>query len=187
MSAEGLRSAVLDKARREAGQLLAQARAAAEQEGRQAEEQSRREAAAILEQARLEAAREREQALAALQREQRLQTLAAKNQLLEQAFARAAEGFRSLPAERLRELYRAELASIDLQDASLRVPPGTKAEFETLLGGRRARVEEDPALEAGYIVVRSDFRLDRSLAARLAEIRAEMRLKIAQLLFDSEA
>jgi vacuolar-type H+-ATPase subunit E/Vma4 len=185
MSAEGLKSAVLDKARREAGQVLAQARASSEQGDRQAEEQSRREAAAILEQARLEASREREQALAALQREQRLQTLAAKNRLLEQAFAGAVEGFRGLPAQRLRELYREELASLDLRDAGLRVPPGAKPEFEALLEGR-ARVEEDPAVEAGYIVVRSDFRLDRSLAARLAEIRAQMRPKIAQLLFESE-
>ncbi len=185
MSAEGLKNAVLEKARSEAGRLVAQARAAVEQEARQAEERTRRAAAAILEQARLEASREREQTLAALEREQRLQTLAAKNRLLEQAFARAAEGFRGLPRERLRELYRAELAAIQLQDASLRVPRGAKAEFEALLGGR-ARVEEDPALEAGYIVVRSDFRLDRSLAARLEEIRAEMRPKIAALLFEAE-
>jgi vacuolar-type H+-ATPase subunit E/Vma4 len=120
-----------------------------------------------------------------LEREQRLEMLAAKNRLLEQAFAGAAEGFRGLPAERLRELYREELASTDLRDAGLRVPPGAKPEFEALLEGR-ARVEEDPALDAGYIVVRSDFRLDRSLAARLAEIRAEMRSKIAQLLFEAE-
>lgn len=185
MSAEGLKNAVLEKARREADQLVAQARAAADREARQAEEQSRRAAASILEQARLEASREREQALAAMEREQRLETLAAKNRLLEQAFARAAEGFRGLPRERLRELYRAELTAIDLQEASLRVPGGAKAEFETLLAGR-ARVEEDPSLEAGYIVVRSDFRLDRSLAARIADIRAEMRPKIAQLLFEAQ-
>ncbi len=185
MSAEGLKNAVLEKARREAGRLVAEAEAAAQQEARQAEEQARRSAAEIQEQARWQAAREREQALAALEREQRLQTLAAKNQLLEQAFAGAADAFRGLPRERLAELYRAELTAIDLQGASLRVPPGAKAEFEALLDGR-ARIEEDPALEAGYIVARSDFRLDRSLAARLADIRAEMRPKIAALLFEAE-
>lgn len=185
MSAEGLRNAVLDTARGEAGRLVAQARAAAEQQGRQAEGQAQRAAGAILEQARLQAAREREQALAALERERHLETLAAKNQLLEQAFARAAEGFRTLPRERLRELYRAELAATDLQGASLRVPRGAKAEFETLVGGR-ARVEEDSVLEAGYIVVRSDFRLDRSLAARLEEIRTELRPRVAGLLFEAE-
>ena len=185
MSAEGLKSAVLEKARREAGQLVQQARAAAQQEAGQAEEQARRTAAAILEQARLQASLEREQALAALEREQRLETLAAKNQLLEQAFARAAKGFLNLPRERLAELYRAELAAVDLQDASLRVPRGTRAEFESLLAGQ-AQVQEDPALQAGYVVVRSDFRLDRSLEARLADIRAEMRPKIGQLLFGAE-
>jgi V/A-type H+-transporting ATPase subunit E len=185
MSSEGLKNAVLEKARLEAGRLVEEARAASEEASRQAEEQSRRAAAAILEQARLEAAREREQALAAQEREQRLQILEAKNRLLEQAFARAAEGFRGLPRERLAELYRAELSASDLKDASLRVPRGARAEFEALLGGR-ARVEEDPALDAGYIVVRRDFRLDRSLAARLAEIRSELRPRIAQLLFEAE-
>jgi V/A-type H+-transporting ATPase subunit E len=184
MSAEGLKNAVLQTARREAERLVAQAQAAAEKEDRQAAEQARRAAGAVLEQARLEAAREREQALAALEREQRLERLEAKNRLLEQAFARAAEGFRALPRERLRELYRAELAGIDLQGASLRVPRGAKAEFEPLVGGRAA-VEEDAALDAGYIVERNDFRLDRSLAARLADIRAEMRPKIAELLFEA--
>jgi V/A-type H+-transporting ATPase subunit E len=185
MSAEGLKNAVLETARREAERLVEQARAAAEQEGREAAEQAQRSTVEILEQARLQAAREREQALAALEREQRLEILAAKNRLLEQAFARAAEGFRALPKDKLRELYRAELAAIDLEDASLRVPRGSKAEFESLVGGR-ARIEEDPELEAGYIVVGHDFRLDRSLAARLAEIRAEMRPKIAALLFEAE-
>jgi len=185
MSAEGLKNAVLEKVRREAGRLVEQAQAAADQEGRQAEEQAQRAAAAILEQARLQAARDREQALAALEREQRLETLSAKNHLLEQAFAKAAEGFRTLPRERLRELYSAELKATDLQEATLRVPRGAKAEFEALVGGR-ARVEEDPALDAGYIVARSDFRLDRSLAARLAEIRAELRPQIAAVLFEAQ-
>jgi vacuolar-type H+-ATPase subunit E/Vma4 len=184
MSAEGLKNVVLETVRLEAGRLVEQARAAAEQEGREAAEQTQRKTAAILEQARLQASQEREQELAALEREQRLETLAAKNRLMEQAFARAAEGFRALPKDKLRELYRAELAAIDLEDASLRVPRGSTAEFETLVGGR-ARIEEDPELEAGYIVVRSDFRLDLSLAARLAEIRAEMRPRIAALLFEA--
>ncbi len=184
MSAEGLKNAVLERARREAGQLVAQAQAAAQEAGRQAEAQSQRSAAAVLEQARLQASREREQALAAQEREQRLELLGAKNRLLEQAFLRAAEGFRGLPREQLARLYRAELAAVDLREASLRVPHGARAEFEALLDGR-ARVEEDPALQAGYIVVRRDFRLDRSLAARIADIRAEMRPKIAQLLFEA--
>jgi vacuolar-type H+-ATPase subunit E/Vma4 len=185
MSAEGLKNAVLEATRREAGQIVAQARAVAQQDGKQAAEQVERGSADTLEQARLQAAREREQALAALEREQRLETLAAKNTLLERAFARAAEGFRALPLDRLRALYRGELAAIDLEGASLRVPRGAKAEFEALVAGR-AKVEEDPALPAGYIVQRSDFRLDMSLAARLEGIRAELRPRIAELLFGAE-
>jgi vacuolar-type H+-ATPase subunit E/Vma4 len=182
MSAEGLKTAVLESTRREAGQIVAQARAAAEQEGKQAAEQVRRGAADTLEKARNRAAVEREQALAALEREQRLEVLAAKNRLLDWAFAKAAEDFRALPVERLRELYRRELAEIELREASLRVPRGVKAEFEAVVGGR-ARVEEDPAVQAGYIVLRADFRLDRSLAARLEEIRTELRPRAAELLF----
>jgi V/A-type H+-transporting ATPase subunit E len=185
MSAEGLKNAVLEAARREAGQILAQARVAAEQQSKQAAEMAARAAAEAVEQARLQAAREREQELAALEREQRLEILAAKNNLLEQAFAKAAESFRALPPDRLRTLYRGELAAIDLEGASLRVPRGLKAEFEALVAGR-ARVEEDPELQAGYIVQRSDFRLDRSLAARLEEIRTELRTRVAELLFGAE-
>jgi vacuolar-type H+-ATPase subunit E/Vma4 len=182
MSAEGLKKAVLESTRREAGQIVAQARAAAEQEDKQAAEQVQRGASDTLEKARNQAAGEREQALAALEREQRLEVLAAKNSLLDRAFAKAAESFRALPMDRLRELYRSELAAIDLREASLRVPRGAKAEFEALAGGR-ARVEEDHALPAGYIVLGSNFRLDMSLAARLEQIRAEQRSRVAELLF----
>ena len=185
MSAEGLKNAVLEAARREAGQILAQARVAADQQSKQATEMAGRAAAEAVEQARLQAAQEREQELAALEREQRLETLAAKNNLLERAFAKAADSFRALPPDRLRALYLGELAAIDLEGASLRVPRGLKAEFEALAAGR-ARVEEDPALQAGYIVQRSDFRLDRSLAARLEEIRTELRTRVAELLFGAE-
>jgi vacuolar-type H+-ATPase subunit E/Vma4 len=182
MSAEGLKKAVLDSARREAGELVAQARAAAEQDGKQAAEQAKRVAADTLEKARGQAAREREQALAALEREQRQEVLAAKNGLLDRAFAKAAADFRALPMEHLREIYRRELAGIDLQGAALRVPRGAKADFEALVGGK-ARVEEDPAVQAGYVVQSADFRLDRSLDARLEDIRAELRPGVAELLF----
>lgn len=185
MSAEGLKNAVLEAARREAGQILAQARVAADQQSKQGMELAGRAAAEALEQARLQAAREREQELAALEREQRLAVLSAKNNLLEQAFAKAAESFRALPLERLSALYRGELAAIDLEGASLQVPRGQKAQFEALVA-RRAKVEEDPALQAGYIVQRSDYRLDRSLAARLEEIRTELRTRVAELLFGAE-
>lgn len=182
MSAEGLKKAVLDAARGEAERLIAQARAAAQSAHKQATEQAERAAAARLEQARQQAAQEHLQALAVRERENRLETLAAKNRLLEQAFARAADAFRALPLEGLKELYRRELAAIDLQEAVLRVPRGTRAEFEAL-ASKRCRVEEDPSLEAGYVVERKDFRLDRSLAARLDEIRGRLRPQVAGLLF----
>jgi V/A-type H+-transporting ATPase subunit E len=185
MSAEGLKKAVLEAARGEAEGIIVRARADAESGLKQATELAEREAAAHLEQARLQAEQERRQALAARERENRLETLQAKNRLLEQAFTRAAEAFRALPMDGLKELYRRELAAVDLQDATVRVPRNTKADFEALTD-KRCRVEEDPALEAGYIVERRDFRLDRSLAARLQEIRSELRPRVAGLLFGTE-
>ena len=182
MSAEGLKSAVLAAVRDEADQIVGKARAAAEKQKELAAQQAQRVARDILEQARHQAGEERLRALAALERETRLAVLSAKNELLEQAFARAAERFRSLPAEGLRGLYRGELEALDLEGATVLVPKGAKAAFEALLGSR-AQVREDPALQAGFIVTRSDFRLDRSLDSRLEEVRAELRPRAAELLF----
>jgi vacuolar-type H+-ATPase subunit E/Vma4 len=182
MSAEGLREAVLGKARGEAAQIVAQARAAVEKEREQAAQQAQRGAAALLAQARLQAEAERQQALAALERETRLEVLSAKNELLDKAFALAGERFRALPAERLRELFGSELEGLDLAGATVLVPPGARALFQSLLGSR-AEAREASSLQAGFVVERSDFRLDRSLAARLGELRAELRPRAAELLF----
>ena len=185
MSAEGLKKAVLDAARGEADQIVAQARSSAETVRKQALEQAERTAASQLEHTRQQSAQESQQAMAERERGIRLETLSAKNQLLEQAFKRAAEAFHALPLDQLKNQYRGELAALDLQDAVVHVPHRAKAEFESLVGGR-CQVAEDPSLDAGFVVAHRDFRLDRSLAARLEELRTELRTQVAELLFGTK-
>jgi vacuolar-type H+-ATPase subunit E/Vma4 len=182
MSAEGLKKAVLDKARGEAARIieLAMAESAAIRDRILSE--ARKSASALVEVARQTSAQERQQALAAQEREIRLEILTAKNRLLDEALQQAATAFKDLPAIELRALYAREIEDIDLNDATVFVPRSARSDFEALLKGR-ARVEEDASLEAGYVVVRKDYRLDRSLGARMEEIRAEMRPRVAELLF----
>jgi vacuolar-type H+-ATPase subunit E/Vma4 len=186
MSAEGLQRSVLDKARSEAAGILERARAESEASRTLVLSEAQKSAAELVLAARQKSAVERQQALAAQERETRLETLSAKNRLLDEAFQQAAAAFKQLPAKDLRALYSQELDTIDLKDATVYVPRQTRSDFEATLKGR-ARVEEDPSLEAGFLVARKDYRLDRSLAARMEEIRAELRPRVAELLFGGES
>jgi len=185
MSAEGLKKAVLERARSEAAVILARARAEIEASRAQALDEARKSAEQIVLAARQKSARDRQQALAAQEREMGLESLAARNRLLDEAFKQAEAAFKALPAGELRALYSRELRGLDLEGATVFVPLHARSEFEALLNGR-ARAEEDPSLEAGYVVARKDYRLDRSLAARIEEMRAELRPQVAALLFGSE-
>jgi len=182
MSVEGLKKAVLDKAREEADRIWVQARKESEAVCAQKLNEARQRAANTVEEARRESARERQQALAAQEREMRLESLKAKNRLLEEAFRQAEQSFKNLPAAELSALYRRELDNTDLKGAAVLVAPKVRGVFEALLQGR-ARIEEDASLDAGYIIVSKEYRIDRSLGARMEEIRAEMRSRVAELLF----
>jgi vacuolar-type H+-ATPase subunit E/Vma4 len=182
MSAEGLRKSVLDKARAEADEILERAQEEANAALASATELADQAAAETVAKARRDAERARQRALSSLERDMRLKTLEEKNRLLEEAFARAATAFKAEPVQQFRSLYQKELAPLDLTGATVLVPRGAKAEFDALLAGRAA-VKEAPAIEAGYIVEHAAFRLDRSLAARLEEIKAELRSEVAGVLF----
>ena len=185
MPAEGLRKAVIERARAEAQEILARAKSEADAARASTRERAGREAAEAVENARREAAEARKRALSAVEREMRLKLLEEKNRLLEEAFSRAAQAFARLPVEELRDLYAKELEGMELPGTRVRVPARAGREFEPLLKGRAA-VEEDASLDAGYVVVREDFRLDRSLAARLGDLKSEMRSELARLLFEEE-
>jgi len=186
MPAEGLRKAVLERARAEAAEIEAAARARAEEIAAAARREAERAAAEIVERARREAAEARARAISAQERESRLAALEARNRLLDEAFEAAARRFEAAPAEELAALYRRELEGTELAGAVVKVPRGRSAEMERIVAGR-ARVEEDPAIDAGYIVVREDFRLDRTLSARLAEATGSLRAELARLLFGGAA
>ena len=179
MSAEGLKNAVLETARREAGQIVAQARAAAEQEDKQAAVQVQRSAAddpgtgPSPGGARAGAGAGRPGA----------RTAPGDPGGQEQAAgAGLRQGSRRLPRPAEGSAPRAVSRGTGGDRPAGGQPAGPawrQRRSSRPCSAGRARVEEDPALEAGYIVVRSDFRLDRSLAARLEEIRTELRTKVA--------
>ena len=125
-------------------------------------------------------------AVPTVEREVRTRALEEKNRLLDEAFSRAAREFARLGAEDLRELYGGELRELDLRGARLLVPKGSGKTFKAFLRGA-GRVEEDASIRAGYVVLHEDFRLDRTLEARLEELRAEMRAELARTLFEGEA
>jgi len=112
----------------------------------------------------------------------RVKALDEKNRLLEEALSRAAREFGRLPEEELNRLYAKEMKALDLQGTTVHVPRGAAGAFEAILAGR-APAREDGSVQAGYVVVHEDFRLDRSLAARREELRTEMRTELARVLF----
>jgi V/A-type H+-transporting ATPase subunit E len=182
MSGEGLKKAVLDKASAEAEQIVSRARTEAEGIVSAARERAERAAVDTIEKARRDAEQKRSRAISSLEREVGLAALEQKNRLLEEVFLRAARQFTGIPARELKEVYRKELDEINLDGATVQVSRGARGEFESILGGR-ARVGEDASIEAGYVIVSKDFRLDKSLAARLEDVKADMRSELARMLF----
>jgi vacuolar-type H+-ATPase subunit E/Vma4 len=182
MSSEGLSKAVLERARAEAQQIVAAAKKDAEASQKAAADRAERDAGDVLDRARRAAAEARSRERSSLEREMRLKALEQKNLLLERVFTDAAARFRSLPADELRSLYRGELEGVKLEGATLRVPAGGSGLFGEAQS-RGARLQEDQAIDGGYVVEGADFRLDRTLAARIADLRATLRGELAQVLF----
>jgi vacuolar-type H+-ATPase subunit E/Vma4 len=47
-----------------------------------------------------------------------------------------------------------------------------------------AAIREDESVETGYVIEGENFRLDRTLHARVEELRAEMKSELARMLFE---
>jgi vacuolar-type H+-ATPase subunit E/Vma4 len=182
MSSEGLKNAVLERARAEAEQLRAEAKTAAEASARSITERAEREAAETLERARRSAAETRARDRSALERETRLKALQEKNAIIERVFGEAVSRFRALAPDELRALYRSELDGLKLEGALLRVAAGSSGLFEDARS-RGARIQDDAAIDAGYIIEGADFRLERTASARLRELRTALRGEVARVLF----
>jgi len=181
-----MKKAVLDKARSEAAEILSRTRKEADDLMASAAKQARKNASAILEKARTESGEESEREIAAFERSMRLKALEEKNTLIDEVIERAGANFKALPSTKLMEFYSAELQPFDLSASTLRVPKGTGGLFAPMVA-KGARIDEDAALEAGFVLVKEHFRLDRSLKARLDEVRSEIKSQIARILFQEEA
>jgi len=179
----GVEKAVIEKAKKEAAEIAARAKKEAEAVVTSAVQRAEKEAAETTAKARSDAEEEARRTISGLEREMRLKGLEEKNRLLEEVIQKAAEQFKKLKPEKLAGIYGKELETADMAGSALKVAPGTKDLFRAF-AAKGVNVAEDSAIEAGYVLARDDFRLDRTLATRLDEIRAEMRTELARMLFE---
>ncbi len=182
MSLDGLKKAVLDKARAEAQEILQRAAVQKAALAAAGEKEAAAEAAETIGAARRKAEEMRARAISGAQREARMKTLEERNRILNEVLARA---YDALKREDLAALYDKELRSMDLAGAVIRVSPRDNAKFEKI-AGKKAAVEADTGIDAGCIVVRDDFRIDRTLKAVLAEAFQDLRADIARVLFSED-
>jgi vacuolar-type H+-ATPase subunit E/Vma4 len=183
MPFSGVEKAVIEKAKKEAAEIAARAKKEAQAAVTSAAQRAEKEAAETTAKARSDAEEETRRAMSGLEHEMRLKGLEEKNRLLEEVIQKAAEQFKRLKPEKLAGIYGKELETTDVSGAMLMVAPGTKDLFRAF-AAKGVKVAEDSAIEAGYVLVRDDFRLDRTLKTRLDEIRAEMRTELARILFE---
>jgi len=183
MPFSGVEKAVVEKAKKEAAEIVVRAKKEAEAAVSAAGQRADKEAADTVAKAKSEAEEQHQRALSALERDMRLTSLEEKNRLLEEVIQKAAEQFKSVKPEKLAGICAKELEEADTAGATLRVAPGTKELFRAF-SSKGVKVEEDSAIEAGYVLVRDDFRLDRTLKTRLDEVRTEMRTELARMLFE---
>jgi V/A-type H+-transporting ATPase subunit E len=183
MSLDGLKKAVLDKARADAREILQRAAAQAAALTAAAEKDASAAAAEIVDAAQRKAEEIRMRAVSGAQREARMKLLGERNRILDEVFERA---YDVLKKEDIAALYAKELQSMDLTGAVILVPPRDKAQFEKIIAGTEAVVEADAGIDAGCIVVREDFRIDRTLRSLLAEALEDMQADIARTLFSED-
>lgn len=185
MTAEGLKRAVLERAGEEAEKIIAEAREKAGAIMESARKEAEGRAAEILSKASRESEEEARRELGRIERELRLEMLREKNRMVEEVLDHAAERFRNLSQTELTELFRSEVEGLDLAGAIVRVPRGMRGCCEPFAAAG-ADIGEDDSLDGGYVIEHEDFRLDRSLAARMNEIRAGMKTELARMLFEEE-
>jgi vacuolar-type H+-ATPase subunit E/Vma4 len=183
MTVMGFKEAVLKRAHAERDAILSDARQRAEAVMASARERAEKRAGEIVSAALHDSEEEARKELGRLERELRIEVLREKNRVVEEALEKAGKKFRELSPSELHQLYGEELKEIDLTGATLLVPPGAGALFGPF-AAHGAAIEEEASVVAGYVIERENFRLDRSLRARLMEIRAEMKTELARMLFE---
>jgi vacuolar-type H+-ATPase subunit E/Vma4 len=193
---QALESTIMEEAREEASQILADAQAQAESIQQQAQAQADAEREVILQRAREEAKALREHAAAAAQLEAQTLKLKRREQLLERTFADARRELASVPqwldyeqiAHRL--VYEA-LENLGADEVLVRADEGTRRvlgdEVLADLGrglGVHMRIGEPLTQSTGVVLETPDGhrRYDNTLETRLARMRDALRTPVYRVL-----
>jgi vacuolar-type H+-ATPase subunit E/Vma4 len=193
---QALESTIMEEAREEASQILADAQAQAESIQQQAQAQADAEREVILQRAREEAKALREHAAAAAQLEAQTLKLKRREQLLERTFADARRELASVPqwldyeqiAHRL--VYEA-LENLGADEVLVRADEGTRRvlgdEVLADLGrglGVHMRIGEPLTQSTGIVLETPDGhrRYDNTLETRLARMRDALRTPVYRAL-----
>jgi V/A-type H+/Na+-transporting ATPase subunit E len=176
---------ILDKAREERENLLAQSRDTC---SRTFEDDIRRAKAAE----DAETSRQTGQA----RHEGRLAVLHAKNAVIDEVFTMAAEKIRSLPPKDYMEMMAVWLKAFPAEvGGTLKVSPRDAELFSGAFlekinaarsgKGKITAVESDRRVDGGFIMEGVDFSVDSTIASKLKELRESLSGEIARELFGS--
>jgi vacuolar-type H+-ATPase subunit E/Vma4 len=193
---QALKSTIMEEAREEAGQILADAQAQAESIQQQAQAQADAEREAILQRAREETKALREHTAAAAQLEAQTLILKRREQLLERAFADARRELASVPQwldyeQIAHRLVREAVENLGADEALVRADEGTRRvlgdEVLADLGrelGVRMRIGEPLTQSTGIVLETPDGhrRYDNTLETRLARMRDALRSPVYRVL-----
>ncbi|MGQ9475120.1 MAG: V-type ATP synthase subunit E [Actinomycetota bacterium] len=200
MSLEKLLEKIESDAREESRRILAEAEEEAARIKREAEEEARQEAESIARSFHARAENERLRIISQARLEGRIDLLAAKDQVLEEAFREVSESFRRLPPEG----YRAWLKSVILGGVTsgreVLVPSPHDRELlaggllEELnvelrskgLAGELRLAEDDATFDRGVILRGEKTETNLSAQAVLQRLREENEEEVSRILFGPE-
>jgi vacuolar-type H+-ATPase subunit E/Vma4 len=194
MTMEKVQAAVLAKAEADAAGIVEKARREAEARVEAARAEAQAAYEAVLAAAKARAERETARELGRARHEGRLAVLAAKNAVLDGAFARARETFRAANDWDYRGLLGGWLKSLPAETGgALRVNPREISRFprdfvdwinEGRSGaGRFTDVIPDPAVPDGVVLEGADFTVDFTVERRLARMRESLAAELSRELF----
>lgn len=187
--AETITNRILDDARQEARRQLDTARERVEEIRSEAKRQAEiiKEAAKVSRAAETAAQSERLHNMASLER--RKAALAARRELLDEAFARALKKLEAMSADEYAKLY-AELLRGAARDGDVIVKHSADARFTeailTASGHKGLRLVGEPnALGGGCVIRRGGMEINATLPMLLAQARAQYEGEVAEILFSN--
>lgn len=200
MSLEKLLEKIENDAREESRRILAEAEEEAARIKREAEEEARQEAESIARSFHARAENERLRIISQARLDGRIDLLAAKDQVLEEAFREVSESFRKLPPEGYRSWLKSVIVGGVTSGREVLVPSPHDRELlaggllEELnvelrskgLAGELRLAEEDAPFDRGVILRGEKTETNLSAQAVLQRLREENEEEVSRILFGPE-